>query len=680
MLETIVLSKTSIMNVIENSFLFKSDFAVNVQRIERGPLRANIRALRMAKHRFESISTPAGRFVLLFDAILATACHIHETRRGREASVHAGFFLQYITPTRLLLMSMLADASDEGIALTRHMDDEDADCADLNDTISNFVARVRFLFGRSDPQCLKLGYTAHMLQILSTPRTFFVDGQPKTIGAVRGVEEGVIAACLRKLGIWVDLAVEVVSAEFPSWELQQAFAIFSLAPEKRHVASRTTDAIREHRGQCIRRLAGCIGVPAEQLESEWAAHLPTARMVFLRQGCTYLEAWRSALETTGARRSSSEAYPSDALRAVLVRYGTSKISSSGVEQAFARGRAILGDSRLCGSESYEFDTMKVVLDRKPHEQDATIALAREIYVFTFGLARSVDPLRTRVAAGAGRQTVDGTEASWIRERRQSVAAAMPPADTPWLSNPSAPDVERGAGWTEAHEEEMQFNRDKERKRKVEAYRQGELLPEEKDASMAQAAADARGTMAHNFAAKMRKRRRVVAALTGGWPPKPCLQGQKVYIATSVPPDGGELLRAVAGALMTRVVDPCAANILVAPDPAAVGRTLHWAAAMHGLWIATPELLTCGRGSAIKYVAAVSKRRKIWVSQAFQERYPRLFILVAEAALGKWVFLGSKEAFLEMKARCCRQKRSAECIALVTSREAHLEDLRGLCMC
>eukprot|EP00969_Alexandrium_andersonii_P087185 3845772-Alexandrium_andersonii.AAC.1 len=63
---------------------------------------------------------------------------------------------------------MLADAADESLALTRFLDSEDTDPAELSLEVSAYVARIFSLFnGR---QCLTLtGYTSMMLKLLSTP-------------------------------------------------------------------------------------------------------------------------------------------------------------------------------------------------------------------------------------------------------------------------------------------------------------------------------------------------------------------------------------------------------------------------------------------------------------------------------------------------------------------------------
>ena len=106
------------------------------------------RNLRAAKHRFESFQRPTGRTVRLFRPLLEVMIRLGNERRD-EPSKRARAWLAFIaeSPRHCLQLSMLADAADEGMSLTRFCDTEGMDIAFLSSRIAAFLDRVVNLFG-----------------------------------------------------------------------------------------------------------------------------------------------------------------------------------------------------------------------------------------------------------------------------------------------------------------------------------------------------------------------------------------------------------------------------------------------------------------------------------------------------------------------------------------------------
>ena len=105
---------------------------------------------------------------------------------------------------------------------TRVLDTEEADPAQLTFHAQQFISAIRALFGEC--QCTSIfGYTQVMLDVLRTPIVWTVDGKTRTIGSVRGCPDAIVDACLARMANWVTLATAAVHAEFPSFELSQAF-------------------------------------------------------------------------------------------------------------------------------------------------------------------------------------------------------------------------------------------------------------------------------------------------------------------------------------------------------------------------------------------------------------------------------------------------------------------------
>eukprot|EP00969_Alexandrium_andersonii_P102668 4531562-Alexandrium_andersonii.AAC.1 len=92
---------------------------------------------------------------------LATDC---QDRAGQRAKGWLTWVAQ--TPRRPLLAAMLADAADEGMALTRYCDNEGMDPASLSTQILSFLNRVNSLFGASERCLHAVGYTRTMLEDL----------------------------------------------------------------------------------------------------------------------------------------------------------------------------------------------------------------------------------------------------------------------------------------------------------------------------------------------------------------------------------------------------------------------------------------------------------------------------------------------------------------------------------
>eukprot|EP00974_Lingulodinium_polyedra_P036765 3525039-Lingulodinium_polyedra.AAC.1 len=87
---------------------------------------------------------------------------------------------------RSLQFAMLADASDEVMAILRFHDRERADTSEIAHVLMLFVRNIMALF--FDGKVVNCGMTATMLLHLSNPHTILFNGgkSAKTIGAATG--------------------------------------------------------------------------------------------------------------------------------------------------------------------------------------------------------------------------------------------------------------------------------------------------------------------------------------------------------------------------------------------------------------------------------------------------------------------------------------------------------------
>lgn len=209
----------SISQVIQHSVEFQRCFKEHVVQNNVG-MKTAVHNLRAAKHRFESFQRPLGRCCLYLGALIRTALHVARLRNDKQGTRAHGF-LSWLTAERCVAAAMLADAADEAMVLTRFLDSEEADPAEMNLEVAAFVKRIHALF--NEGACLRVtGYTSVMLQFLGNPVVYTLGHNVHSLGQAGGVSRDVIDACLARMRRWVLLARATVAAEFPHFEISQA--------------------------------------------------------------------------------------------------------------------------------------------------------------------------------------------------------------------------------------------------------------------------------------------------------------------------------------------------------------------------------------------------------------------------------------------------------------------------
>ena len=178
--------------------------------------------MRSAKHRFESLQKPFGRTVLFTYPCIRTALWTAMTRVDQSAT-NAREWLEYVSNENCLQAAMMADASDQTMALGRLMDDEGVDPATLNHEVKQYVRSIDLLFG-DEAKCLTtFGYTQAMLRTLVKPLVWTLSGKSFHIGG--GVPGAVIERCLDRMRCWVKVMKSTCAVEFPSFEITSVWAL-----------------------------------------------------------------------------------------------------------------------------------------------------------------------------------------------------------------------------------------------------------------------------------------------------------------------------------------------------------------------------------------------------------------------------------------------------------------------
>ena len=138
---------------------------MNCRQASFGKKHVLLVSLHAAKHRFESLATPLGSWVAWVQAIVRPAREVVIMRAGPE-QVDAQLFLGHITTERCVLLSMLADASDDGLVFARQHDDFDnMDPASISAEVRSFLLNAveQYVHGKI---VTSYGYTRYMLDVL----------------------------------------------------------------------------------------------------------------------------------------------------------------------------------------------------------------------------------------------------------------------------------------------------------------------------------------------------------------------------------------------------------------------------------------------------------------------------------------------------------------------------------
>ena len=204
--------------ITQNSHDIRRIFAKCVKASKTNIVQTACTNMRAAKHRFESFAKPLGRTCLHLHATIQTALQLTDKPNTAE---RAKEWLKWLNTERCVMAAMLADASDQSLAITRVMDSENVDPARMHKVLHEFNMAVTALF--CDKKCLSIfGYTKVMLRLLRETVVWHVGNDTYSIGDERGVPEDVVERCIQRMASWVILARAALKAEFPSWEIGQA--------------------------------------------------------------------------------------------------------------------------------------------------------------------------------------------------------------------------------------------------------------------------------------------------------------------------------------------------------------------------------------------------------------------------------------------------------------------------
>ena len=613
---------SSMARLINDSMELKRVFG-DYCRSSESQVHSAISCFRAAGHRFESYAKPLGRTCLFFHACIRTACHLVRSRSDASAK-KAKQWLSWISEEHVLQAAMLADAADSSLAFTRTLDTEDADPAVLKGELSLYLKEIQCLFGEG--KCLTcFGYTSSMCELLKSPIVFQLGKDMKSLGSSQGVAPETVDICLGRMRAWLKLAASAIEAEFPHFEITQAYDIFHLRG-----VSQKPGAVDLQ----LKTLAHTFKVDFNILKAQWQDLYPRAQLEFKAQlGClsdkmskdifrdANKEAWKL---TIGRYRSGIQAksHPTETLQAVLLNYFVCTPSTSGIEQNFSKGQMKYSKQRHHALPMHEELVLKLFCDL-PNlcvtEVDEVCKLARVCWASQYGEPRARSTDQSRSDKGLKRKSQPAnencsfTESSFLKRRRSAAAAAAE------SHSGIASDLEPQF-WTDKHEKEKSFLEKKQLSRKIQAVAESSL-PNATEHDQAAAEASKKKILVNHqnrraqtvkFLRNNSKKRALVLAE---------MRGSKVFMAV---PANIDLQASFANHGMQLTHDPLQASVLICDKPGEGTSRMQLLVGLRGLREVCPSFFLSGKGCAIKFKCAVALRKVVLVSAAAAEKHKQFW--------------------------------------------------------
>ena len=618
---------------------------------------ATVHDLSWAKHRFDGVAKPLGVCVWNLDAVISTSTIIErDANFGAEYRKSCRKFLDGLCPEKIILMGMMADASDEVLTLCRFFDREAFETDQMAAQIVAFKARVRLLF--REEACLSQGFTRTALGFLETPRMVRDGmGAMKTVSGPSPDQAAVTKACLLRMVAWSDLAEEVANTEFPDFELLGSFQIFRLHFQdvrlKRQRGCLPPEPAEDHPkfdNGCLAHLAGAFAVDPNQLRTEFLDHRALAQAEKQQHPeLSAVVAWQRVLERTQANWHSRKRWSATALLPILQRFFLCPGSTAGIEQKFSQNQRMMNAQYNASAlvEERRF-VSKLNAEATKEPPPGLVASARRIWVKYFGASRTSSGrttlgVRTTLRLKKARAQ---SGAGWLAQRRQELGAAVAaqkpcPSGTPRLltARDKGP---KNAAWTKKHEAEAQHQKKERLKRACAATEEGTAKG---SAVSAKELEDFRKAERKAASELGKKRRRHLAILAE--PKRMDIDGKRVFVDGSALEELDKLVGAWAALRVKRhlrpVVERQQAAIIVVSNPAEPGDRNGVVASMLGLRLCTPCFLASGKGTALQLQTALQVHRYIFISAACQAKHTVILNLMQsvsrDAKKSGWLFFG-----------------------------------------
>lgn len=376
----------------------------------------------------------------------------------------------------------------------------------------------------------------------------------------------------------------------------------------------------------VQQIAKAVSVPYDNISMQLQDIYPRVKAMQAMSACTNKEAWKKIYDRIHAVKGTSIAHPMDDLVEGLILLFVFGVSSSGVEQFFSKTLWGFNNRRGSASPATEEACLKAIVDLPNHDRDHIIQIAQKVWSHVYGEARVS---HTKISRGVKKEKLANSEATFIHKRREAAAVGSlsSSANFEKLTSVSAFDVAQ-PGWSQEHTKELNFQRNKQHARQVQAVAEGTHRGNDALRSEVRQVKEKRVKAQR---ARERKDQRDTSALVGATACQVLAQiaGGNVYICEDL---ASPNVLAAAALYNLRRVRACEANVFVVQQPGQLSsQRVKLITALRGSFHITQSVLTSKgeSGVAAKWRPIASIVRVIFVSQAAQDRNKRSLELFQE---------------------------------------------------
>ena len=505
----------------------------------------------------------------------------------------------------ILTLGMMADASLEMDNFVHALDKSDFDEATLSSKLDALYTILRRLF--IDGQCFEVpGLTWVATQVLSRPRTYIVSKSVQSLGSTSGPSAAAKAGALKRMRAWTTVALAVMAAEFPEFELLASMAVFHLPSSAK---SKWKAEPHEQQKSHLTKLANTLNQDPVALMDQFHLFEPIARQKKANSHSSNFEAWANAVVPMQA--SAKQKWCAPALIAALVRYGCWIASSSDVERGFAKTSKL----RAGQSEDMFTTTEEAVLILQSDLLNAPQVhqlIKKACWFWAEFYRRPRQAQQKRIDTGVKRKPTTTGEAAFLRDRGEITRALAGQAGDLLPRSLDAPDNELD-DLTDSNIMELEHNFAKQAKRLVESFLAGHLLEKEVTPAVLQEAEAHVLRLAKNQREvkndKALKRKRLEKA-------EHDIVGARAFTLCD---------NVVITCGVTNVTERHLADVFITDDPSNVAKRILLLAGLTGASIAVPAYLKSGgkKGAVISYVRAVDIKRFLHISTEFMRLHPEI---------------------------------------------------------
>ena len=696
-----LMDRDSIGQLIQHSGDLAKIYEDCTKASENLAISSSFKNLRAAKHRIESEITPLSRMVLNPEGFFAFAVKLTIIRKGTRESRIAIVFLSTVSEEMLILLSMMADGGSEALDLIRFLDTESVDVALICHEIEMFLDRIVWLFHHGG--CMQVfGHTAAMCKWLETPH-YFITSQitGKKVGGISAeLMASILDKCYDHMRAWTLLVRDVLKAQFPQFELVNAFSVFGCIDPGRSIASSRSHkklfvpTITDSMKQKMARLSKTFAAP--MFEAQFRESLPYAVKTMRENGSDCELTWQATVRYRAQNNKANGDLMKLVQRLVVFTPSTSKIESS-----FSSIAKILVEERLNMDEDTE--NMIVTLLMAAFSDAELVELchsARELWEEAFPgtkvrahyKARADLKMSHDVSRKSEKDSLTPTEREFRKRLHSEIIASASSSSFDSNAVLDRYDAEP-VFWTASHQKERQFNAEKRNTRLVEAHLTHMTLASDVDQNPGLHMKAVNEVARRSEALEKRRRQadRINRAtnLAHKLTHKD-LYGHKTSVDESV--WCADIQKALHSMECIHVKTESEANLFVVGDPFATSTQTElrtkWAAALIGGKVCTPAVITQKRsGPLIQYKCALDTRRSCWASLQFRSQHPRLWLTILATCSNyknsKWKLIDEVSDYVIAKNKAMAAKEPASVAALLTTEEkianhstSHVYDHKG----